>query len=395
LIEYNNYKNFTRFDSSIVNATVLKQYTKTKVLPNKKVKIYQVLKLKAEQGFFFYPTQNQLLTNLKAQKIQLELFTKELSFYHYLTTFYGYSKNITIIDISNKKSELNDAIATIHQDKNISAIYQALFSATPLPKELQTLFATLGISHLLAISGFHLGVLAAILLFLFKIPYRFLQNRYFPYRSYNKDSFIFIAFILAIYVLFLDTPASLLRAYFMLVIGFFLYDRGYKIVSMQTLFVSVLALLSFFPRLFFSIGFWLSVCGVFYIFLFLIYFDTLKKQLQFILLPVWIYLMMLPFSLSIFSTFSLYHPFSIVLSFVFIIFYPLSIFLHLIGFGGVLDWILNYLFMFDFQGYSVEVSIGWFYLYIALSLASMFYKELLWIVVLFSGSFLIFAIFWR
>ena len=79
----------------------------------------------------------------------------------------------------------------------------------------------------------------------------------------------------------------------MLLVGFILYDRGIEIISMQTLFVSVVLLIVFFPRLFFALGFWLSVAGVFYIFLFLLYFKYLSKVKQFILLPFVIYILKL------------------------------------------------------------------------------------------------------
>ena len=60
----------------------------------------------------------------------------------------------------------------------------------------------------------------------------------------------------------------------MLIIGFILHDRGFKIISMQTLFLTMAILIAFFPRLAFSIGFYLSIFGVFYIFLFLLHYEN-------------------------------------------------------------------------------------------------------------------------
>ena len=65
LIEYNNYKNLTRFDSNIINATIIKQYTKTKLTKNNKLKTYQALKLKADSGFTFYTTKSKKFPYLK------------------------------------------------------------------------------------------------------------------------------------------------------------------------------------------------------------------------------------------------------------------------------------------------------------------------------------------
>ncbi|MCW9026842.1 MAG: ComEC/Rec2 family competence protein, partial [Thiovulaceae bacterium] len=193
LMEYNNYKNLTRFDTGLVDATVLKQYTKTKLTKNRKNKTYQVLKLKSDKGFSFYTSVGKKYQNVKNKKLQLEISTSNINFYEYLTSFYAYSRIKNIDEKISLKEKLNDYISKEHTSKNISSIYKALYTATPLPSKLQTAFSSLGVSHLLAISGFHLGVLATVLFFIFKLPYKFLQQRYFPYRSYKIDSFIFIS----------------------------------------------------------------------------------------------------------------------------------------------------------------------------------------------------------
>ncbi|SFV75529.1 Competence protein [hydrothermal vent metagenome] len=391
LIEYNNYLHLTQFSSSIVHTTVLKQYKKTKITKHHKSKKYQVLKLKSNQGFQFYTTVPQSFPNIKGKKITLEIFPKKLTFYQYMTNFYTYSK-ILAIQQQNTKLQLNHLIQIQHKDNNISAIYQALYTATPLPYKLQTYFSALGISHLFAISGFHLGVLATILYFLFRYPYTFFQNRYFPFRSYNVDSMIFISLILLGYLLFLGTPPSLLRAYAMLLIGFILYDRGYNIFSMQTLLITLVMLLALFPRLFFEIGFWLSMSGVFYIFLFFLYFKNISKILQFLFLPIWIYLCMLPFSLVIFSTFSIYHPISIFITSLFTIFYPLSIFFHLIAMGDIFDIFLHKLLLLDIPITKVSLSPYFLYFHIFFSFLALFFKKTLYLLLFSSGLFFLIAL---
>jgi len=357
LIEYNNYKNLTKFNSNIVTATILKQYTKTKTTKKGKIKTYQILKLKADKGFVFYTAKSSKFPHAKGAKIKLEIWAGEISFYQYMSSFFTFSKIIHIYKTPSLKQKLNTLISICHKDKNATQIYQALYTATPLDKGLQNRFSHLGISHLIAISGFHLGVLATLLFFIFKTPYTFLQNRYFPYRSYKLDSFVAISTILLLYLLFLDSPASLLRAFVMLVIGFVLYELGFKILSMQTLFLTAILILSFFPRLFFSLGFWLSIGGVYYIYLFLLYFKNMGKFWQFILLPIWVYLLMLPHSIFIFKNFSLYHPLSIIWSIGFTLFYPLSIFLHIIGEGNILDPYLNWLI--NLKPIPINLHISW------------------------------------
>ncbi len=378
-VSWSNYQKLTEFDSALVKATVIKQYTKTK-----NSRTYQVLKLKCEDGFTFYTTAKKSFPIAKGKRVELEIWAGDKSFYEYLTTFYAYSKILHVDKGKSTKQELNFFVASQHKNNDISNIYQALYTATPLEKHLQSAFSALGVSHLLAISGFHLGVLGALLFFLLKPVYSFFQDKYFPYRNSKSDLFIVVSFVLLVYLLFLDSPASLLRAFAMLVIGFTLYDRGIKIISMQTLLLSVILLLSFFPRLAFSLGFWLSVSGVFYIFLFLVYFKHLSKIKQFIIIPFWVYFLMLPFSLSIFGSFSVYHPLSILWTSAFTIFYPLSIFLHVMGFGYLLDGLLESFVEFGINQLKQPLEYKFLMVHVALSFLSLLKKSFVFVLIFYA-----------
>ena len=375
--EYYKYRQLTKFDSQLVEATVIKEYEKTKLTKKGKLKHYKVLKLNSDDGLSFYTIAPKKSTTLQNKHLQLEIWAGKISFTEYLKNFFVFSKILRIDNIPTLKQTLITKIENQHPDNDIAKLYQALFLALPLPKYMQTQFSNLGISHLIAISGFHLGVLSAVLFFLIKYPYKFLQNRYFPYRSYKRDTFIIITVTLFAYLLFLNAPPSLVRAFTMLVVGFVLYDRGIEIISMQTLLLSVLIILALFPKLLFSIGFWLSVSGVFYIFLFLIYFKEQNKLIQFILLPFWVYLMMLPFSMSIFGNFSLIHPLSILWTTLFSLFYPLSIVLHVTGFGGFFDMPLHYLMTLDTHPLQQILATKYLIVEIILSLAAIFSKKAL------------------
>jgi len=394
LIEYHNYKTLTRFDSNLVDATIIKQYKKTKLTKKGKIKTYQVLKLKSDLGFSFYTiTKNSFPINI-GKKVKFEVWAGDISFYNYLTSFFAYSKVLSVDENTPLKQKINNYLTSIHSDKNISTIYKALYTATPLTNNLQSSFSTLGISHILAISGFHLGVLSFLLFFILKHPYKFLQNRYFPYRNFKTDLFLMVAFLLLIYLLFLDSPASLLRAFSMLVIGFFLYDRGFKIISIQTLFLTTILLLAFFPKLIFSLGFWLSISGVFYIFLFLIHFKKTTKLQQFFIIPIWVYLLMLPYSIIIFGNFSIYHPLSILWTTLFTMFYPLSIFLHLIGFGDMFDSMLQTLIILGDKTIKIDLENSWLMVYIFLSFIAIYKKSFLYLLLSFSFSFFIYLVYY-
>lgn len=387
-IEYNNYKQFTKFDTALVHATVLSQYTKTK-----ESRTYQILKLISEDGFIFYTLKGKSFPHAEGKKLELEIESDKVTFYHYLTSFFTYSTILESEFDQTLKQKFNSFIASQHENEKMTQIYQALFLAVPLDKELQADFSVLGVSHIIAISGFHLGILSALLYFLLTKPYQLLQNRYFVYRNSKVDLFFIIATVLLFYTLFLDTPDSLLRSYAMLIVGFFLYDRGFKIISMHTLLLTILLLLALFPRLLFSLGFWLSVSGVFYIFLFLIHFKHLSSLWQFFLVQFWTYLMMLPLALALFGSFGIYHPFSIVLTMLFILFYPLSIFLHLLGFGWIFDGLLESLLLLGETKANITFGYAWLSLHIALSFWAIFKTLGMWILLLLSCCVFVYALF--
>ena len=387
-LEYKNFSEFTRFDSALIEATVLKQYTKSK-----NNRTYQVLKLKSEDGLTFYTTAKKSLQDVKDKKLELEIWSSNLDFYGYLTNFYAKSKIINIKDNTSAKQKLDSYIASSHENKTVANVYQALYTNAPVEQDIQNKFSNLGVSHIVAISGFHLGILSLLLYFLLKPIYKFAQNRFFPYRNSKIDLFIIVVSVLFAYMLFLDSPPSLVRSFGMFVVGFVLYDRGIEIFSMQTLLVTILLLLAFFPRLAFSLGFWLSAGGVFYIFLFLIHFKNLNLLWQIIGISVLVYLFMLPVSLFIFQNFSIYHPFSIILAILFAPFYPLSIFLHIIGFGDFFDTFFEWLLVLGEDGTKVELNFYLFLLHAALSFVAIWSKTGIWVLTLFSSFIFIYAIY--
>ena len=386
--EYINYKDLTRFNDAIIEATVLTQYTK-----HKEERTYQVLKLQLKKGPSFYTIADEELRNLSGYKVSLWMKTDRISFLEYLRGFFTYSRIEHVERTSLLRYGLSNSIAAVHKNHAIKEIYGALFTATPMSKEVRVTLSALGISHLLAISGFHLGVLSFLLFGLLRLPYAWLQERYFPFRHGKRDLFIIVAVVLAVYVIFLGMPPSLLRSFTMLLIGYVLYDRGVKVVSMQTLLLTVLLLIALWPTLFFKIGFWLSVSGVFYIFLFLIHFSGWSRWIQFVGLHVWVYAMMLPMALVIFGTFSLWHPFSILATMVFTLFYPLVLLLHFIGLGALLDPALSILFEGSVLSVKVNIHESLLFVHIFFSLLSLLYQKVIWIVLVLSMLSLISAVY--
>lgn len=370
-IEFYHYAQLTQFDDAVIEANVVKHYQKSKA-----GKRYAVLKLRTEHGAQFYITSKAPLKELVGHRSEVWIKTKYISFFDYLE---GFATKGSVISISREKAavfELGRVLDSAHESRAVAQIYGALFFALPLSSTLQERFSMLGVSHLLAISGFHLGVLSFILFALFRLPYTQLQKRFFPYRHRNRDLFVLVAITLGVYLLFLGNVASLMRAYAMLIVGYFLYDRGLKIVSMQTLFVSSVLLLSLWPGLFFSTGFWLSVTGVYFIFLYLRYFNGWPKYVTFAVLPVWVYLAMSPVALVLFGNYSLYHPLSIIWSTLFTLFYPLALLLHLVGYGESMDSILIVFLTYGIDGRHFALSPYWLIPYGLLALGALYHKRI-------------------
>jgi len=127
----------------------------------------------------------------------------------------------------------------------------------------------------------------------------------------------------------------------------------------------------------FSLGFWLSVSGVYSIFLYLYYFEKVPWYINILAVPTWVYLMMTPIALVLFGTYSLYHPLSIFWSALFTLFYPLALFLHLIGWGTLIDSTLEYLLMYPITIEKFEVPKEWLVGYLFLALGARYKRKVM------------------
>ena len=386
-IYYYQYRHFIHKQPNMVTCKVLNQYKKSKHLHD-----YYILKLKSQNGLVFYTSKGTYIGKIIDDYITVKVILNHLTFMQYLSGFYAKTKLLNIKADNSFKQKLNYMISSEHKNPNIAMLYEAMFTAHTQSKALRQKLSALGVSHLLAISGFHLGVLSAVLFFIIGLAYKPLHNRFFPYRHANRDIFILVALCLFWYVWFLGFTPSLIRSFFMLFVGYVLYDRGIKIVSMQTLFVTVILLLAFYPILLFRLGFWLSVAGVFYIFLFLQYFKNLKKWYIFFLLPLFVYLMMLPYSIYYFHIFSIYNPLSVIWTEAFTIFYPTSIIAHLLGLGAIFDTLLVKLLALGGDFKTILISSYIFYLHVTLSLLAARFRVFFYCLNLFALFFFIYCI---
>jgi len=373
-IQYLQYQKFTEFDEYISDVYVQKQYKK---------KNYWVLKLQSTEGFSFYTSSRDNLKNLEGEHLRVRLFIKELDFLSYLKGFYLPSQILSSLQDKQRRYTLMQDMQTLHSKETLS-LYQALYFAGNIPMNVRHQLSALGINHLLAISGFHLGVLSFILFFIFKTIYKPIQERLFPYRNAHRDIAVLVFALLFSYLYFLDFVPSLLRAFAMSIFAYALYDRGVKLLSFSSLFLVVGFLIALWPKLLFALGFWFSVAGVFYIFLFLHHMKDLKPWQSFILIHFWVYLAMLPIVHYFFGSFSLVQLLSPLLSMGFILFYPISLFLHLLGLGYILDPALEYLLGLDLFVLDVLIPLWLFLLIVLISLLAILHRFFFYLLLFFN-----------
>jgi len=360
-IEFLNYKNITKNEISQVNGTILNIYKKDN---------YDVLKIKTKDFTFFTSTQEKIQIKL-FQDIQLYIVTKEITFFSFLQNFYTKSFNIRIIpNTIEDKQKVHKYIESQHKNNDISSLYNALFLASPLTVQVRQLASEFGISHLIAISGFHLGIISLVLYFIIHSLYKKIHQKFCPYRNKKFDITLMIALVLLSYLIFIDIPPSLLRAFVMFIFALFMLRNNIQLISFETLFIISVLIIAFFPKLLFSLSLWFSITGVFYIFLFIKYFKNLNKYFLFVLFNFWLYLAINPITHYFFATTTLEQLYSPLLTILFSLFYPLSFLLHIFNFGGILDDYMVKFLSFDISSIEVFTPSWFFVVYIIISLIS-------------------------
>ncbi len=370
-LSYRSYRELTasKFHHTIV--TVLNQYPKT----SKRGKPYFVLRLKSDEGYHFVTTRFEDLRDLRDRRLEMGFITSKITFWDYMRGFFAPSFDLFLLpERPSISSKINAWIAKQHTHRWMRELYGALFLAKPISKDLREHIAGLGVSHLIAISGYHLGFLYALLLLLLSPVYRFFQDRYFPYRNRTFDLGVTIMLALSGYAILIGMTPSIVRSLTMLIFGFFLYTRHFKIISFEVLAVSVLFLIAMDISLFWSVAFWFSVSGIFFIYLFLHYFDGLKKWQIALGINFWVYVMMHPIVHFIFARFSVSQLLSPILSLLFAIFYPLVWVLHLLGMGDLLDGVMLKLLAVEMPTFEYHTPLWFLAIYVALMIASIFWR---------------------
>jgi len=367
------YFEFLTYEKVITNEVYETKGTIINIYPKSS---HQVIKIKTQDFTFFTTIHNDLQVNIY-QNLNLTILTKDITFISHLKGFYTKSFNIYLHKMKNSpKKNIYNYIQSQHTSNDISSLYSALFLASALTQNTRELASQYGVSHLIAISGFHLGIISFVLYFILHSLYHKVHEKLFPYRNKRFDLLLIVASLLYSYLIFIDIPHSLLRAFVMFLFSLFLLRMNIKLISFETLFIISIVIIALFPKLIFSISLWFSIAGVFYIFLFLKYFQKLHKMVQLLLFNFWIYLAINPITHYFFGTTSLEQLYSPLVTIAFSIFYPISAILHIFHLGELFDPFIQMVIDIKVINTEVFTPLYFFIFYIMISLLSIIKKEI-------------------
>ena len=257
---------------------------------------------------------------------------------------YLYSKNISYYGKTTKKEYIKSGFSIYslkymysnYLKSNLSNdsyayVMAMVFGDNILESNIKDSYSTIGISHILAISGLHI-------LFLFKILSFIFLKLFHYYKSFIP------LLIISIYIILIGDPTSSIRALLFLIIGALNTKGDIYYTKLDILSLSFIIMLLFNPYYFYSTGFILS-----YIVSFILIFmpelinndNKIKRLFKSYLL---IFFGTLPFVIKISGSISY---FSIILapilSFIAYIILPIS---YLLAVFPILDYIFKYFFIF-------------------------------------------------
>lgn len=366
-IEYSKYLDF--IDEEIYE-------TKVEILNIYEKPTNNILRLKA-QDFDFFANIDKSEEIKKSDMLNMAIVSLNISFWDYLKGFYTTIIYFDKIEKTPKFIEkIIEKINSNHEDEMIKELFQTLFLGTTISKELRDICTNYGISHVIALSGFHLAVLSFTIYWVLYFPYSFFHQRYFSYRNKKYDLILISLVFLFYYLILTDIIPSLLRAFVMLVLTIYFLRSNIKIVSYVNLFYTFLIVIAFFPKFLFSLGFWFSIIAVFYIFLFIQYFKNLNKYFQIIFFNVWMFLVFNPIVHFYFPQTTYEQFLSIIINILFAIFYVFEIVAHIFGFAIYFDGFIKDFLSYEMNVFIVKTPFYFLVIYIFVSFASIFNKNI-------------------
>ncbi len=162
--------------------------------------------------------------------------------------------------VSGLRQKLRERIISIFSNEDVPIMLAVLLAdRSLLGYEERMMFSLSGLAHLLAVSGFHIGIIVAIFFFvassLFRIESRWLN-------------LFLLSIFLLLYLAIIKFPPSATRASLMFLVFYYCFSLERKTNIINILAFILLIVLIFSPNMVFSIGFQLSFLSVLSIALF-------------------------------------------------------------------------------------------------------------------------------
>jgi len=254
-----------------------------------------------------------------------------------------YSRNIKILSKNNQnlleniRVKFKNRIINFSENREVSGFYLSILMGDKsyLDRELKEKMLSLGIIHLLAISGFHIVILFSVVYFLVLFLLRIFLKVIIKTDIF-KLSLIFSIIFINFYLILIGFPLSATRAVIMISLFSLskIFEKNFNPLNILAL--SALIILLVDNSAFLSIGFYLSFLAVLSFFIPIkiikVYFKEMNKYyrflLNYLLVNISVFLVTMPILLFVFYKISIGQ---IIFNFIFIpifsfIIYPVSLF---------------------------------------------------------------------
>lgn len=270
---------------------------------------------------------NPYLFNFKKFNLKNKIYTK---IYSEKIKIIGESKSLFLKIKKNFHLFIKKVFDLSLNEKN-SNIMKRIFLSSKFDTEFDENVNKIGISHIIEISGLHVGIIYVLLNKIFK---------FFHIKRFLRD--ILSLFFIFLYGNLISNPASLLRAEIFL--SFFILTTILAKIkdSLNNLFLSLIVILFLNPFMIFDVGLYLSFFSVFAIIYVLPYFKERKDKIvtRFFKLTFSIFVVNLPIILYVFGKFS-------ILTFIAnIILVPIFVFVIILSFFMILFSLISFKFTF-------------------------------------------------
>jgi len=251
-IEVSELLDSQRFHASHLNGQIIKL-----IVPEKSIclmkgqKISTLLYLESKQKSLNRFSRHSLIPTFKgAVKSSAEI--------HVLS-----DANIFERFVAKTKREINRVFQSLSNPKAIGVLRGVLLGdKRGLTKDLKKTFRACGLSHILVVSGFHIGIVFAFFFMLFKWILK--RWRWLPIRfDINVAASIVAILPVIFYAYMIDLPYPTLRSAIMLFVLIMCLLSGRTIIAMNVFMWALFLILLFNPLSLFSISFQLSCAAVF------------------------------------------------------------------------------------------------------------------------------------